>query len=60
MLPILEEKPGERAVKSLTDEPDVSMSPPPSGVSANGSIGPEKSAVGASGAESEFAYSSSI
>lgn len=60
MLPILEEKPGERAVKSLTDEPDESTSPPPSGVSANGSIGLVKSAVGASGAESLFAYSNSI
>lgn len=55
MLPILEEKPGERAVKSLTDEPDVSTSPTASGVSAKGSIGPEKSAGGASGFESELA-----
>lgn len=60
MLPILEEKPGEREAWSLTEEPDESTSPPPSGVSAKGNIGPEKSAVGTSRMESLFAYSSSI
>lgn len=60
MLPVLEEKPGERAAaaKSLTE--DESRSAPPSGVSASGSRGPEKSAAGASAAESLLAYSSSI
>lgn len=59
MLAVLEEKPGERAAaaKSLTEDESPS---PPSGVSASGSRGPEKSAAGASVAESLLAYSSSI
>lgn len=62
MLPVLEEKPGERAAaaKSLTEGESTSPPPPPSGVSASGSRGPEKSAAGASVAESLLAYSSSI